>query len=790
MLEQADGGRAYRVQFAVLIEGELDRAVLRQAIESVEAGCDILRTNFVSTGWMALPLQVIAGQARLSVAEYELSHQDKQPPASIDSLFQEARVRPFHLERESLLHIQLIEMAERRHILLLSLPSLCADAAGAENLVRKVCLSYAARLEGKEKDDGAIPYIHISEWLHELLESEQAEVGKDYWRKQNATAFRRIELPFEKRGLDATSFAPEHLAFTMDADFTASIVEAVGVQKTTFEAFLLTCLHVLLWRLTGEPDTESGVLFDGRTDEELEGVIGLLARYLPVNLFVDGGARFDHLLPGVCEILRRHYRWQECFSAVEPGLKENGSNQAFASICFDYSERPTQYCASGVSWSIEKRYSCLDRFKMRLSFLKRADHLVFDLYYDSNVIAAKTAKRFGESFMALLRSASAAPHSLVCHLEVLDESHRHRLLVEFNHTREEFPTGQCVHHLFEQQVKRTPDKAAVVFEGEKLTYSQLNEKANRLANHLLRAGVGPDTLVGVCLERSLEMVIAIFGTLKAGGAYVPLDPAYPKDRLALMIEDSGAAVLLTQSHLEEVCSNHVAQVICIDKDWREIESHSGLDPSARVSEDNLAYVIYTSGSTGRPKGVMIPHRALVNHMLWMQARFPLTEQDAVMQRTPFSFDASVWEFYAPLLAGARLVMVRPGDHQDSAYMVKLIQQEDISSIQMVPSLLGIFLEEPELERCVSLKRVYSGGEQLWADIKHRLAARLKSDLCNLYGPTEACIQSTFWVCGPEDDHRKIPIGKPIKNVRVYVLDQYLQPVPVYTTGEIYISGEG
>lgn len=353
----------------------------------------------------------------------------------------------------------------------------------------------------------------------------------------------------------------------------------------------------------------------------------------------------------------------------------------------------------------------------------------------------------------------------------------------------EFANRFCVHELFEVQVERAPDRVAVVCEDGNLTYGALNELANQVAWFLQKRGVGPEVVVGVCLERSIELVAVLLGVLKAGGAYAPLDPAYPRERLTFMLTNAQASILLTARNSSDPSST---QLLSLESHWSAIVRERSTNPLHRAGAQNLAYVIYTSGSTGQPKGVMIVHSALNNHMHWMQSAFPLSATDRVLQKTPFSFDASVWEFYAPLLAGACLVLARPGGHQESAYLVGTIVQEQISILQVVPTMLRVLLDEPAVGTCQSLRHVFCGGEELPFDLWARTWAALPAHtaLSNLYGPTECTIDATAWTCERESQRQRIPIGTPIANTQIYLLDSRLEPVPTGVTGEVYIGGAG
>ena len=370
----------------------------------------------------------------------------------------------------------------------------------------------------------------------------------------------------------------------------------------------------------------------------------------------------------------------------------------------------------------------------------------------------------------------------------LSAADRHRILEQWNSTTQEYPYAKILHALMEAQVKRTPDSIAVVFDQHQLSYNDLNQQANRLSRRLLRMGVGPDKLVGICVERSLEMVVGLLAILKAGGAYVPLDPAYPAERLSYMLSDSRVSVLLTQERLVPRLPQHDAQVLCLDRLNEIVAAEDSSNLETNVYPENLAYTIYTSGSTGRPKGAMNTHRAICNRLQWMQQEYQLTDNDRVLQKTPFSFDVSVWEFFWPLITGAKLIVCRPGGHQDGAYLAQLIKDEGITTLHFVPSMLQLFLEEKGIESCSSLRRVICSGEALPLELQRKFFSRVKAELHNLYGPTEAAVDVTYWKCDRSTELKTVPIGRPIANTQILVLDSSLEPVPIGVPGELYIGG--
>jgi amino acid adenylation domain-containing protein len=407
--------------------------------------------------------------------------------------------------------------------------------------------------------------------------------------------------------------------------------------------------------------------------------------------------------------------------------------------------------------------------------------------YDADLYDAAAAARMAGHLRTLAEAIVADPRQRVSDLPLLTPA-EHRQLAQWNATRVDYNLDVTLHRLCEAQAARTPEQVAVVCEGRELTYRELHARANQLAHALCGHGVGPDVPVGICAERSLELVVGLLGILKAGGFYVPLDPGYPAERLAFMLEDSGVPVLLTQQHLAAVVGETPARVLCLDADWDEVARQPDTAPDCGAGADTRAYMIYTSGSTGRPKGAMNTHRNVVNRLLWMQDEYRLGEADRVLQKTPFSFDVSVWEFFWPLMTGARMVLAKPGGHRDNAYLAGLIAEHGITTLHFVPPMLQLFVQEPGAARCTSLTRVICSGEALPFELQQSFFARFDAELHNLYGPTECAIDVTYWACRRDATRTIVPIGRPIANTQIHVLDRKLQPVPAGIPGELHIAG--
>ncbi|MEW6735757.1 MAG: amino acid adenylation domain-containing protein, partial [Acidobacteriota bacterium] len=436
---------------------------------------------------------------------------------------------------------------------------------------------------------------------------------------------------------------------------------------------------------------------------------------------------------------------------------------------------------------VERRVA---EFDLILSMMEKDDQFIGILEYNTDLFNYDTIERFLHHFHKLIASVVAQPELHIENVELLSHTERQQLLFDWSTTIVDLPKDVCLHHLFEEQATRTPYAIAVIYEGEHLSYLELNQRANQLAHYLRELGVGPDRLVTICVKPSLEAVVAILAVLKAGGAYVPLDPMYPEERFRLIFQDTNTEVLLTQQELLDNFNSIDCEVICLDTDWQQIASHSVEIPVVTMSPENLAYVIYTSGSTGTPKGVMISHAAVCNRLLWGQDVYSFSTEDKNLLLVSLSFDVSVLELFMPLIAGASLVVAHSNGYLDTDYLFDLITEEEITVFNVVPSMLRVLVTEKRLADCNSLKYLFCGGEAMPGDLPAQFYALSGAELHNYYGPSEATIDTTFWICSRESDQTVIPIGYPIGNLQVYVLDSHLQPVPMGVMGELHIGGVG
>ena len=783
-LQEVDGEACYRARAMIAIDGELDRGALQTALEQVVARHEVLRTRFWRAAGMELPLQVI--EEEIEVVLHWLTAEAKEGGGQILEQLPQGSPSEGRLR----LHAWLRAAPPGRHLLLIDLPALCADAATLGNLAREIGLAYGVVVSDEEQDDEAVQYADIAEWQNELLESADTACGKRFWREMDFSARRDARLCLEAvSGRSAAhGFEPRVVSLETLPGLLERIETFARRHDTDLAVVLLSAWQILLGRLAEGPAAVIGLACSGRRHEELKEALGLLVRYLPLPFEAGDGETFTHLVERLAAPVRELEEWQNYFE-----WEEGGDGPPFFSFCFDLEVPPPVHHEAGVAFSLDRWNVCADRFRLKLSCRWRERSLITEFHYDAAALRREDVDLLAGWYHALLSRALESPHLPLSEVEMLTERERRQVLVELNATTADLGTDTTLHELFARQAELTPDAVAVADHQRQLTYHELRDRVGRLAGHLRRLGILPETRVAVGIERSPEMVVGLLASLEAGGAYVPLDPAYPPGRLTFMMEDSGATLLLTEERLARRFSSFGGPVVCLDRDWSLVaERHDrSEEPPRAAGPDTLAYIIYTSGSTGRPKGVMVSHRAIANRLLWMQSHFPLGARDRVLQKTPYSFDASIWEIFLPLLMGARLALAEPDGHRDPAYLLRTIAEQGVTILQAVPSLLSALLEQPEVgAACRSVGRTFCGGEALPATVANRALEQLDGELCNLYGPTEAAIDATFHPCARGELNGTVPIGRPLSNVQVYLLDERRRPVPHGLRGEIYIGGAG
>jgi amino acid adenylation domain-containing protein len=822
---------------AVRIEGPLRAAPLEAALRQTVERHEILRTGFHSLPGMKFPVQVV-GVA--SVSWEAISLRDAaaaEQQRIVDQLFAQTVPRGDETDaddaRVARVRASLLGLSDERHVLLLSLPALAADEHALENLTAELARRYAAGVGAGEEADDPVQYVQFSEWQNELLEDEadaEAGAGREFWRRQLSHDHAAPRLPFEGRPAGA-GFETASVAFELGARVLRDAEAAACAEDATVESALLAGWHALLWHLLRHETVVVCRRFDGRKFDELRAAVGIYDAELPIPVTLEEGEEslaFSRLVRRVGNIVRDGERWQEYFPWP------SGEGRGSFAYGFDYAEASRPYAAGGVVFTLAERRGGASRFKLKLRCTRHPDKLAAELQYDAGLYECADVELLARRYARLLGDALGDPRRAVSRLNVVGADERRRVLEEFNDTREEFPGGVCFHELFEAQVARAPEATAVVCEDERLTYGELNARANRLAHHLRALGTEPESRVALLAERSTQTVVALLAVLKAGGAYVPLDAALPPARLASMLEDSGATVLIRERRAgvdSEVASSEVASsevalsnsadlmtgargvtVVCLDADAGAIAAGSAENPGVVAADHNLAYVIYTSGSTGRPKGVAVEHRQLSNYVHTIRQRLALPAPANYAIVSTFAADLGHTMTFPALASGGTLHVISQERSADAPALADYFSRHEIDCLKIVPSHLAALLASDDAGRVLPRRRLILGGEAAPPELAARV--RRLAPACrvfNHYGPTETTVgvlthevaapASEVVTGGGEPDsttdeggareaaaRRTLPLGRAIANARVYLLDAELQPVPFGAPGELHVAG--
>lgn len=643
----------YHIAEAIRVRGELNCMALRRALEALIERHEVLRTVFVECG--GVPVQQVERHPRLTFKEVDLSGCGESERATqLHIQKQEEAFGTFDLTRGPLIRTRLIRLQSIDHVLLFTMHHIISDGWSMGIFVRELSELYKAFHERRSPSLAplSIQYADYAQWQRKWLTGPLLEKQLTYWRTQLKGAPPQIDLPTDRPRPALQSYRGDRMAVTLDADLCVKLKELAQREHVTLFMVLCAGWAILLSRLSGEEDVVIGTPVANRQRPELERLIGFFVNTLALRTQVHGKLRVQEFLHQVRDLTLQAYDHQDVpFEQVVQALQPErnlGRNPLFQVMLVLLNVPQSALQLPGLTVLPDEEVYGSSKFDMQLVLEERGQQISGGLTYSTDLFDRSTVQRWMACFSVLLGELIVDTSRHIGELSILPESERQQVLQRFNATQAEYPQEKLIHELFEEQVRRTPEAVAVVYEAESVSYAQLNARANQLARYLRGQGVGPDQLVGICVERSVEMVVGLLGILKAGGAYVPLDPAYPVERLGYMLADGAPRVLLTQQRLRGLLPQTSAQVLALDEDWSEIAREEGDDLPARLlglHARHLAYVIYTSGSTGQPKGAMNEHRGVVNRLLWMQDRYRLDHEGRVLQKTPFSFDVSVWEFF-------------------------------------------------------------------------------------------------------------------------------------------------
>ncbi|HEV2756773.1 MAG TPA: AMP-binding protein, partial [Actinomycetota bacterium] len=761
------GGAEYKLVRSYRLKGTLDRAALQQSLSEIVARHEALRTTFVTVD--DRPVQVVSPPAPVALELVDLGElADKERLEAARRLASEESQRPFELDRGPLLRVTLLRLDDDDHVLVLVMHHIVSDGWSMGVFTRELTALYEAFSQGRPSplEPLAIHYPDYALWQRRYLAGETLEAQLSYWKDKLKGLPPVLELPTDHPRPAVKTSRGATVAFELDPDLLARLKELSRGHDATLFMTLLAAFQTLLSRYSGRDDIAVGTPAAGRTRSEIEPLIGFFVNTLVMRGDLSGDPSFSELLKRVRDTALGAYAHQDVpFEKLVDELQPERdlSHTPLFQVMFALQRLQGQDALrlSGLDLEPFNTADATAKFDLTLELVESDDAVGGRIEYNADLFEPDTIARMAGHLANLLKAIAATPEAPLSQLDMLDDDERRLVLVDWNDTATDYPSDRTIHELFEAQAARAPEATALVSGDDTLTYGELNARANQLAHHLRSLGVGPDTLVGICVERSARMVVGLLGILKAGGAYVPLDPDYPPERLAFMLQDSAAPVLVTEHDLTESLSDTDAEIVCLDSRWDAIAAHPTSDPEPLAGPQDLAYVIYTSGSTGRPKGVMVEHQGVVNRLVWMQRAYDIHERDGVVQKTPFSFDVSVWEFFWPLLVGARLVVARPGGHRDPAYLSELMARHNVTIAHFVPSMLRAFVDQAQLP--ATLKKVICSGEELTPDLALEVLRSSSAELHNLYGPTEASIDVTAWPCSEQWSEDFIPIGRPIAN---------------------------
>jgi amino acid adenylation domain-containing protein/thioester reductase-like protein len=778
---------SYNIPVGLRLVGTVNVVALEQSFREIIHRHEALRTNFITVD--GKPSQIIQTQPNWSVAIVDLQHlPTSEQEITAQKLVQQQAIEPFDLAHDALIRATLVVLSPTEQWLLMCMHHVVSDGWSMSVFVQELQALYNAYSIGQPSPLLPLPiqYADFALWQRQWLQGEVLKSQFSYWKEQLANAPTFLPLPTDRSRPAVQTFNGAHLEFSLSAELTQKLVKLSHEQGCTLFMTLLAVYNTLLYRYTGQEDILVGTPIANRDRSEIEGLIGFFVNTLVMRTNLAGNPSFSELLPRIREMALGAYAHQDLpfemlVDALQP--ERDLSHTPLFQVMFVLQNTPTtEIELTGLSVSSLPMQSSTAKFDLTLVMENTVNGLVGWWQYNTNLFDSTTIERMSSHFVTLLESILAKPQERISQLPMLAAYEEQQLLIEWNRTVKDYPQDKCIHELFEEQVERTPDAVAVVFEKQQLTYHQLNCRANQLAHYLRSLGVGAGMLVGICVERSLEMVVGLLAILKAGGAYVPLDPEYPQQRLKFMLEDAQVKVLVTQQHLVERLPEYQEKLICLDQVWPEILQQKQNNPIQVVVSTGLANVIYTSGSTGKPKGVMVEHRGLCNLAYAQIQAFGLNCDSRVLQFASFSFDACIWEILMAFGSGARLYLGASQSLMPGMPLIERLKDDDITHVTLPPSALAV-LPQQELP---TLQTIIVAGEACPLELMRQWSKG--TNFFNAYGPTEASVCAAIARCTPQDE--KINIGRPIDNTQIYILDQNLQPVAVGVPGELHIGGAG
>ncbi|MCH6257187.1 amino acid adenylation domain-containing protein [Puniceicoccaceae bacterium K14] len=782
----------YNIPATVRLRGDLNRKALENAFSALVEKHEAIRTRFSTDN--GKPVQEFLESVPVELMCDELG--DIDPESEVERLAREEACRPFDLNSDALLRIRLLRISSFEHVLLICVHHIIADAWALDLMLSELASLYESFSSGLRVPVRK-PEVSYSDFikgqLNDALSSSRIS-DLNYWKQQLKGAPLTLDFPYAKPRGEIQTFDGGRIDFKMPKSVQEAAKNASSQHGVTLYMYLLSVFKTLVYRHTGQADIVVGSPIAGRHRAGYDKIVGLFINTLALRTEVSGEASFKELLERVKKVTLGGYAHQETafeelFNALE--LDRNLRSSPVFQVLFQLQNAPINTIRMGhvVATPTETDNGTV-KLDIVFNIVDTDDGFACSIRYNKALFEEEQIDSLRCHYQNLLEETFVRPFAKLDSFDILGEEERKRILLDWNDTKKDFEKSDLLHEQFESQVRSTPEATALVCDGVVFTYYELNQRANKLARWMRTKGIGDGSYVAVCMERSWEMVVSLLATLKSGGAYVPLDPDYPIDRLEMMYEDLGKPLALVQERFESLFQNIEGRfTLCLDVAWDwEVDSQGATNLNVAMSAESLAYVIYTSGSTGKPKGAANRHVSICNRINWMQDEYRLTASDNVLQKTPYSFDVSVWEFFWPLVTGARLTMAKPGGHRDGRYIVDTVISEGITTMHFVPSMMRLFLQEGNLDRCTSLRQVFASGEALPGELATEFAGKVSAELHNLYGPTEAAVDVTYHACSSHETDRIVPIGRPISNTSIYILNPDRKPVPIGVPGELYIGG--
>ncbi|MHC5860260.1 amino acid adenylation domain-containing protein [Nostoc sp.] len=800
----------YNELLALRLHGQLNVLALEQSLNKIIARHEVLRTNFRTINEQ--PVQVIAESLTLSVAVVDLTkYPESEKEIALQQSAKAEATQPFDLVSSLLIRASVFKLTEVEQVLLLTIHHIVFDGWSTGVLMRELASIYSALCHNSSPQLPELPiqYADFAIWQSRLWQTGIIQKQFDYWKQQLKNAPSLLELPTDRPRPAVQTFRGARQYIELPIELSEALANFSRQERASLFMTLFTAYVTLLYRYTGQDDIVVGTPIANRDRLEIEGLIGFFVNTLVLRTDLSGNPSFRQLLGRVRQVILEAYAhpdlpFEELVKVLQP--QRDLSYSPLFQVLFAFQNLPASGVElSGLTVSQFAAESATAKFDLTLSMQNTATGLVGMWEYNTDLFDAGTIERIAGHFVTLLEAIVTNPQQQISQLPLLTAAEQRKLLVEWNNTQVEYPRDRCIHQLFEEQVERTPDAVAVVFGDRQLTYHELNSRANQLAHYLKTLGVKSEVLVGICVERSLEMVVGLLGILKTGAAYVPLDPEYPTERLAFMLEDAQVSVLLTQQHLVDKLPENQAKLVCLNTQWRKIAQSSQNNLISDVQPTNLAYVIYTSGSTGRPKGVMIEHQSLVNFTKAEVTQWGINQKDCILQFSSFSFDVFAKDIYPCLSVGGTLVLRTEQMLNSWFALIEGIERWQITVLNVPAAYwheLVTELARTNKRLSPSLRLITIGGERLlpekiklWYEYIQQNSDLYETSpqLMNGYGPTETTVQaSSFPLSAQMCDSAlsSIPIGRPVFNTQIYILDSNLQPVPIGVPGELHIGGTG